>query len=134
MQSVYILDGPISIADFDRFLEKNKKKSLIFWKCSRVELHREYRFAWPKLYHIPVFVAQRTDPPKRRLCTLMSAEADFYNNFDIWKYFFRQKKLIRILSRAFLESCQFSILENCDINIWAPQTGKATDGQNEFFF
>jgi len=22
----------------------------------------------------------------------MSAEAAFYNNFDIWKYFFRQKK------------------------------------------
>jgi len=33
----------------------------------------------------------------------MSAEAAFYNNFDIFrKYFFRQKKMIRILSIAFI--------------------------------
>jgi len=30
----------------------------------------------------------------------MSAEAAFYNNFRIEKYFFRQKKMIRILSIA----------------------------------
>ena len=31
------------------------------------------------------------------LCSLMSAEAAFHNNLDIWKYFFRQKKMIIII-------------------------------------
>ena len=33
------------------------------------------------------------------------------------------QKMIRILSRAFLASCQLSILENCDRNIWANGEG-----------
>jgi len=37
----------------------------------------------------------------------MSAEAAFYNNFDVWKYFFpTEKKLIRIL-RIFISFVLF---------------------------
>jgi len=51
----------------------------------------------------------------------MSAQAAFYNNFGIWKYFFRQKK-------------NDKDIEYWLCFIWAPQTGKATDVQKELFF
>jgi len=58
------------------------------------------------------------------LCSLMSAEAAFYNNLDICKYFFRQKKMIfRLLFLLFYSG-----------KIVRIKVGKATDGQSKFFF
>ena len=53
----------------------------------------------------------------------MSAEAAFYNNFGIRKYFFRQNKMISILSISFVLYEKYM----------SATTGKATDGQKEFF-
>ena len=56
--------------------------------------------------------------------------AELFTIISVYENIFSdRKKMIRILSRAFLESCLCSILEKCDRNILVPHQERHRDNK-----